>query len=475
MSEHSNSSDFGSKEFMHQRQLKKGVAGWMLLATLGVSYVISGDYAGWNFGIATAGWGGMLIAACLMGLMYLTLVLSLAEMSAAIPTAGGGYSFARRVMGPVGGYATGLAVLLEYAIAPAAIVIFIGQYTNALFGWDGPTVYATFYLIFVGIHLIGAGEALRIMMVITALAVIAIIVTALGLFPHFEASNLFDIAANPDVAGSSAFLPEGWHGVWAALPFGMWLFLAVEGVPLAAEEAKDPKTDMPRGIIAAMIFLLISAAVVMFLVPGAAGASATGEYGAPLVDALRKVYGQDSMLANFVNVVGLAGLIASFFSIIYGYSRLVFALSRAGYLPDFMSLTGKRKVPTWALVIPGIFGFIASLTGEGDMMIMMAVFGATISYALQAYSHILLRRNEPDLERPYKTPGGTVTAGIALILSIVALSSCFAYDARAALWAAGLYAIGMAYYFVFKHKEVSKHTAEEEFAAIQEAEAELDG
>lgn len=468
------STEFGSSEFMHDRQLKKGVAGWFLLATLGVSYVISGDYAGWNFGIATAGWGGMLIAAVLMGIMYLTLVLSLAEMSAAIPTAGGGYSFARKVMGPVGGYATGLAVLLEYAIAPAAIVIFIGGYLNALIGWDGPTVYAIFYAIFIGIHLIGAGEALRIMLVITALAVVAIIATAFGLIPYFEVANLFDIPANPEVIGSTTFLPQGWGGVWAALPFGMWLFLAVEGVPLAAEEAKDPAKDMPRGIIGAMLFLIGSAVLVMLLVPGAAGASATGGYGAPLVDALRAVHGQDSMLANFVNVVGLTGLIASFFSIIYGYSRLVFALSRAGYLPAFMSLTGKRKVPAWALIIPGIVGFLASLTGEGDRMIMIAVFGATISYALQAYSHILLRKNEPDLERPYKTPGGVITPWITVILSVLALTSCFVYDYIAAFWAVGLYAFGMVYYFVFKHKEVSKHSAEEEFEAIFKAEAELD-
>ncbi|WP_022941765.1 ethanolamine permease [Psychromonas hadalis] len=466
--------DSGSSEFMEQRQLKKGVAGPFLLASLGVSYVISGDYAGWNFGLATAGWGGLLIAATLMGIMYLALVLVLAEMSSAIPTAGGGYSFARRVMGPVGGYATGLAVLLEYAIAPAAIVIFIGQYTNALFGWDGPTVYATFYVIFIAIHLIGAGEALRVMMVITALAVIAIIVTAFGLAPHFEVANLFDIPPDVNVAGATEFLPYGWYGVWAALPFGMWLFLAVEGVPLAAEEAKDPKKDVPRGIIGAMLFLLVSAAVVLFLVPGAAGASAAGEMGAPLVDALRKVYGEDSMLASFVNVVGLAGLIASFFSIIYGYSRLVFALSRAGYLPAFLSLTGKRKVPTWALVVPGLVGFIASLTGEGDKMIMIAVFGATISYALQSYSYILLKKNEPELERPYKTPGGSFTATISLVLSLIALSSCFVYDFNAAMWAVGLYVVGMLYYFIFKHKEVSKKTAEEEFAALKSAEAELD-
>lgn len=473
MSNHVESSDRGSKEFMEHRQLKKGVAGWMLLATLGVSYVISGDYAGWNFGIATAGWGGMLVAALLMGLMYFTLVLVLAELSAAIPTAGGGYSFARRAMGPVGGFATGLAVLLEYAIAPAAIVIFIGQYVDALMGWNGPMVYAAFYIVFIGVHLIGAGEAMRTMMVITAFAVIAVIATGIGLFPHFEVANLFDIAANPEVSGSTTFLPEGWGGVWAALPFGIWLFLAVEGVPLAAEEAKDPAKDVPRGIIAAMLFLLCSATMVMLLVPGAAGAKAAGSYGAPLVDALRAVYGENSMLASFVNVVGLAGLIASFFSIIYGYSRLVFALSRGGYLPEVLSRTGERKVPVWGLIIPGIVGFIASLSGEGDMMIMIAVFGATISYALQCYSFILLRNKEPDLARPYKTPGGKLTACISMILAIIALTSCFVYDSRAAFWAVGLYAAGMLYFFVFKYKEVSKHSAAEEFAAIQEAEEEL--
>ena len=88
--------------YLAKRQLRKGTAGWILLAGLGVSYVISGDFAGWNFGIAEAGWGGFAIAACLMALMYLALVLSLAEMSAAIPAAGGGYSFARQAMGPAG-------------------------------------------------------------------------------------------------------------------------------------------------------------------------------------------------------------------------------------------------------------------------------------------------------------------------------------------------------------------------------------
>ncbi|GEK74377.1 MULTISPECIES: ethanolamine permease [Halomonas] len=459
------------QDYLAKRQLKKGSAGWLLLAGLGVSYVISGDFAGWNFGIAEAGWGGFVIAAGLMGLMYFALVLSLAEMSAAIPAAGGGYSFARQAMGPAGGYLTGLAVLIEYALAPAAIVIFIGAAVEELLGLNGPAIYALFYAVFIGIHLTGAGEALKVMMVISGLAVFAILATALALFGVFDASNLFDIAPS-DAAGASAFLPFGWAGVWAALPFGMWLFLAVEGVPLAAEEAKNPARDVPRGIIGAMLFLLVTAVLVVVLLAGAAGAGAIGASGVPLVDALKAA--DHPTLATLVNVLGLAGLVASFFSIIYGYSRLVFALSRAGYLPKMLSLTSRRKAPTWALVVPGVFGFLVSLSGEGDLILGMAVVGATVSYALMALSHILLRVKRPELARPYRTPGGILTSGVALVLSLVALSGVYAFDPRAFLYTLGLFALGAAYFFLYSRNTLVAKTAEEEFALVADAEESLE-
>ncbi|WP_025563382.1 ethanolamine permease [Psychromonas sp. SP041] len=457
-----------NEEYLAQRQLKKGAAGWILLAGLGISYVISGDFAGWNFGIAQAGWGGFVIAAVLMGVMYLTLVLSLAEMSAAIPAAGGGYSFARQAMGPAGGYLTGLAVLIEYTLAPAAIVIFIGSSVNELLGLDGPLVYAAFYLVFVGIHIFGAGEALKVMMVISALAVLAIIATGVVLLPEFNVDNLFDIVPS---AGGTEFLPMGYYGVWAALPFAMWLFLAVEGVPLAAEEAKDPAKDVPKGIIAAMIFLLFTAILVVVLVAGAAGAQVTAGSAVPLVDAL-KMTGNPN-IATMVNVLGLAGLVASFFSIIYGYSRLVFALSRAGYLPQKLSLTSKRKVPVRALIVPGVLGFLLSLTGEGDLMLSMAVVGATVSYAMMSGSHILLRIKQPNLNRPYKTPGGVVTSGISFVLSLIALTGVYAYDVRAFYFTLVLFVIGMAYYALVGRNNLVASSAEEEFAMLSRAEDEL--
>ncbi|HHF0551884.1 TPA: ethanolamine permease [Vibrio antiquarius] len=458
------------QEYLAKRQLKRGTAGWILLAGLGVSYVISGDFAGWNFGIAQAGWGGFLIAAIAMAVMYFTLVLSLAEMSAAIPAAGGGYSFARQAMGPTGGFFTGLSVLIEYALAPAAIVIFIGSAVNELVGIDGPVVYALFYAVFIAIHMAGVGEALKVMMVISGLAVLAILITAAVLIGHFDVNNLFDI--DPATAQATEILPFGWYGVWAALPFAMWLFLAVEGVPLAAEEAKNPAKDVPKGIIGAMLFLLLTATLVVVLLAGAVGSKVIGDSAVPLVDAL-KLTG-NSTIAMAVNLLGLAGLIASFFSIIYGYSRLVFALSRAGYLPQTLSLTSDKKVPSRALLVPGVFGFLVSLTGEGDLILAMAVVGATVSYALMSLSHILLRIKQPELARPYKTPGGVITSSISLVLSLIAMTGVYAFDPSAFFMTMGLFLIGGVYYGLYSRNKLVAATAEEEFAMLSVAELELE-
>lgn len=460
-------------EYFAQRQLKKGAVGWLLLVGLGVSYVISGDFAGWNFGIAQGGWGGLFVATIVVALMYLCMSLSMSEMSTMLPTAGGGYSFARVAFGQFGGYLTGTAILIEYAVAPAAIAVFIGNYCEALFGIGGWPIYLFCYVFFMAIHLKGAGEALKIMFGITAIACVALLVFIVAMVPHFNAANLFNIAVMPHTAGASSFLPLGYMGIWAAVPFAIWFFLAVEGVPLAAEEAKDPAKSLPRGLIGAMLILTAFAMLILFLGAGAAGANTLQNSGAPLVDALVKVYGTNTWLATFVNFVGLAGLIASFFSIIYAYSRQIFALSRAGYLPTSLSLTNKNKAPYLAIIIPGIIGFLLSLTKEGDSLILIAVFGATISYVLILLSHIKLRLSKPDMPRPYKTPGGIITSSIALVLAVAAVVAGFVVNPKVWFIAAGIYVVFIAYFLFYSRYHLVKGTPEEEFANIKAAEQEL--
>lgn len=459
-----------TSDYLAKRTLKTGTAGWVLLAGLGVSYVISGDYSGWNFGLEQGGFGGLLIAAILIAGMYLAMVLGMAEMSSALPAAGGGYTFARRALGPWGGFATGTAILIEYAIAPAAIATFIGAYVESLglFGiTDGWWVYLAVYAIFIGVHLAGVGEALKVMFVITGIALVGLVIFAVAAAFQFDASNLTDIAPT-DAAGASSFLPMGYLGIWAAVPFAIWFFLAIEGVPLAAEEAKDPARNVPRGIIAAMAVLLVTATAMLILVTGAGGADAMKDSGNPLVEALG-----DSGAATVVNYIGLAGLIASFFSIIYAYSRQLFALSRAGYLPRSLSVTNSRKAPVLALIVPGIIGFAITFTGQGAMLLNMAVFGAALSYVLMMVSHIVLRRREPDMPRPYRTPGGTATTGFALVVAALAVVATFLVDSTAALWCLVVFAVFMAYFGLYSRHHLVASSPDEEFAALAAAEDEL--
>ena len=463
---------------MEKRQLRAGAAGWVLLAGLGIAYVISGDYAGWNFGLAEGGWGGLLIATVLMAIMYSCMVLGLAELSSSLPVAGAGYGFARRALGPLGGFATGTAILIEYAIAPAAIVIFIGGYVESLdiFGIEaGWPLYLAFYAVFIGVHLYGVGEALKLMFAITVIAVVGLIVFVVAMVPEFDSSNLTDIAAT-DAGGASDFIPLGIAGVLSAFVYGIWFFLAIEGVPLAAEETRDPKRDMPKGIIAGMAALLLFAALILTLAPGGAGSEALSGSDNPLPDALGIAHGEDAFVTEFVNYVGLAGLVASFFSIIYAYSRQLFALSRAGYLPRALSVTSGRKTPAVALVIPGLIGFLlAAITEDGATMINIAVFGAAISYVLMTLSHIVLRRREPDLERPYRTPGGVATTGVALVLAIAAVIATFFVDEKAAGITAGVFLVALAYFWLYSRHRLVADAPEEEFEAIERAEAELTG
>ncbi|NWJ69288.1 ethanolamine permease [Pseudonocardia sp. ICBG1122] len=457
-------------DYLERRQLRTGAAGWVLLAGLGVSYVISGDYSGWNFGLAQGGFGGLLIAGVVIAGMYFAMVLGMAELSSALPAAGGGYTFARRALGPWGGFATGTAILIEYAIAPAAIATFIGAYVESLglFGiTDGWWVYLAAYLLFIGIHIAGVGEALKVMFVITAIAVLGLLIFAVAAVPLFDAANLVDIAPTA-AAGASPFLPFGYLGIWSAVPFAIWFFLALEGVPLAAEEARDPERNVPRGIVAAMLVLLVTGALVLVLATGALGAQALSESGNPLVEALG-----GSTAGVVVNYVGLAGLVASFFSIIYAYSRQTFALSRAGYLPRVLSVTNGRKAPTLALIVPGAIGFLLSLTGQGDVLLNMAVFGAALSYVLMMVSHIVLRRTAPEMPRPYRTPGGVVTTGFALVVAVLAVIATFLVDPVAAGATLGAFALFMLYFALYSRHHLVAAAPDEEFAALAQAEAEL--
>ena len=476
--------------YFDKRGLKRHAGAWSLWA-LGVAAVISGDFSGWNLGIGEAGWGGMLVATVVIGLMYLLMIYSIAEMSAAMPHTGGAYSFARSAMGPWGGFVTGLAESIEYVITTAVVGTFSGLYADAitqdLFGFSMPlwAWVVLFYIVFIGLNSAGAAASFRFAVVITiiSLAVLGVFFVLALTSGRFEWDNLWNIA--PD-AGGSTFLPFGVGGVLAALPFAIWFFLGIEELPLAAEETHTPQRDVPRGSLMGMFTLLVTAFLVLVLNPGVVGAEEISGSGEPILDGFRAIF-PDSSIASLLALFALAGLVASFQGIMFAAGRNMYSLSRAGYYPKVLSLTGGRKVPWVALLVSGLIG-VALVVGLGALragsgesltdsqvtvagqLLNIAVFGAVIAYFLQMVSFVLLRRRLPDAERPYVSPvgvAGAVVAGVIAAATLVILP--FNPDYRSVIVGVAIFfAIGLAY-FAIRGRHHLVFSPEEEYAMSQGA------
>src|SRR5688572_10645168 len=389
--------------YFEKRKLRRHAAFWSLWA-LGVGAVISGDFYGWNLGLDAGGFGGLLIAGVVITVMFYGLCYSIAEMSPAMPHTGGAYSFSRSAMGPWGGFINGLAENIEYVITPAVVVGAMGFLSHDIVvditGYDGalnsPVLWwLIFYIIFVGINILGIEIAMRFTVVITVLAlgIFAFYYVAVVVKGSFDSSLLTNI---PPDEGESSFLPKGIAGIFPALPSAIWFYLAIEELPLAAEESHDPKRDIPRATLWGLTTLIFTGAIVLFLNTGLVGATPLGDSATPLFDGFTVIFGEGTS-AELLGLAGLIGLIASFFTIIYAYGRNTYSLSRAGYFPQWLSLTHKtRKTPHVALIAGGVVGYLLSLLiyqlGKSESvtagqivgaLLYMAVFGAVISYAMQ--------------------------------------------------------------------------------------------
>ena len=468
--------------YLDKRQLRKK-ANWLLLWALGVGAVISGDYFGWNFGLSVGGFGGLLIATIVVAAMYVCMVYSIAELSTALPHAGGFYSFTRSAFGPWAGYLVGITDTIEYVITPAVIVVGIGGYLHTLFPLMPTYFWWIFaYALFVGINVKGVELTLKVGLLVTLLAIVVLVVFYVGALVSgaFRSELLFNIQPEP---GQSRFLPKGTYGIFAALPFAIWFYLAIEQLPLAAEETVDIVRDMPRALILGIITLLLLSVFTLVLNSGVhGGASAIGVSDAPLVNGFESVFGAGATTA-ILTLIALAGLIASFHTIIYAYGRVLFALSRAGYFPRWISVTGKTThTPHYALIVGAGIGLICALIIDrfgsgivGAALLNMAVFGAVISYAMVLFSYIKLKQTHPNLKRPYVSPLGRAGAYVGVTLALISLGATFAVqDYRAGVIGVVVFlVVALLYFGLYSSKRLVAQAPEEEVALIEEAEKEL--
>ena len=468
-------------EYFDKRGLKRHAGSWGLWG-LGVAAVISGHFSGWNEGIGQAGWGGAFIAFLVIGTMFLFMIYSISEMSAALPHTGGAYSFSRTAMGPWGGYITGFAETIEYVITTAVVAVFTGYYAleifSELFGIQLDLWVWTvgFYILLLILNSSGAKASFKFAfwIAIISLATLASFALSALFSGKFAVANLFNIEAGTNF-GASVFLPYGAASVLLALPFAIWFFLGIEELPLAAEETHSPQEAVPIGALRGMITLIVSALIILVLNPGVVGSQQIGGSGTPLLDGLAVIF-PDGRIASIISLFALTGLIASLQGIMFAAGRNIYSLSRAGYYPKFLSLTGSQTKAPWvallAATVIGIFLiiFLPIFLGIDNetlafSLLSMAVFGAVISYALQMAAYLLLKKNLPNINRPYLSPVGAGGAWISMIIAIVVLVVLFfSPDYRMpVIYLAFAFLAGLLYFGLYTRKRLVL-SPEEKFA-----------
>ena len=406
--------------------------GTVQLWGIAVGLVISGEYFGWSYGWASAGTLGFAVTAIFVALMYTCFIFSFTELTTAIPQAGGPFAYSKRAFGATGGYIAGAATLIEFVFAPPAIALAIGSYLNVQFpGLDPKWVAVGAYLLFMTLNIAGVQLAATFELLITVLAIGELLVFMGVVSPGFSLASFM----RGGWAGQDDFSMAAIPGMLAAIPFAIWFFLAIEGVAMAAEEARNPRRSIPVAYIAGILTLVALAIGVMVFAGGVGDWTKLANINDPLPQAMKAVVGADSGWLHMLVWLGLFGLVASFHAIILGYSRQIFALAREGFLPRGLARIHPRfRTPHLAVLAGGAVGMIAIFSDRvvsfgGQTLtaniVTMSVFGAITMYIVSMLSLFRLRRTEPGMMRPWRAPGypwvpafAVAAAGVCLVTMV---------------------------------------------------------
>lgn len=359
--------------------------------------------------------------------------------------------YANRGLGTQLGLLAGMAQIIEFVFAPPAIAAAIGAYFHIFFPQVPIIAIAIVaYIIFTALNIYGVRAAATFELIITAFAVFELLLFAGVTLPHFKLDNL----------QLHAF-PFGWEGVWAAIPFAIWFFLAIEGVANVAEETINPQKNILRGFGSALITLIILCILTFLSAVGVGGWEKIvyPEPGAPASDsplpmALSQITGSSGWLYHLLITIGLMGLVASFHGIILAAGRATFEFGRIKYIPPVFGKVHPRfRTPANALLVNMVVGIIALLTGKTAEIITIACFGALALYILSMITVIALRRKEPDMPRPFRVPLYPWLPIIALVIAAVAMVAMITLYLKLALLFFGLLALSYIWFhFSVKNK-----------------------
>jgi ethanolamine permease len=429
-------------------ELKKSLSP-LLLWSLGVGYVISGMYFGWNLGLEKGGTYGMGIATILVIILYVCFSFSYCELACAIPKAGGGFEYANKAFGSKIGFITGLAQIIEFVFAPPAIALAIGAYVHLSFP-QIPVIATSIavYAIFTSLNIFGIKAAAIFELCITVLAVGELLLFAGITLPHFSVENF----------GKHSAIT--FDGVFAAIPFAIWFFLGIEGVANVAEETADPQKDILKGFGSALFTLVVLCVLTFVASIGVGGwqkivfTDSNVISDSPLPLALGQIVANDSWLFHLLIGIGIFGLVASFHGLILAGGRATMEFGREGFAPKILgNVHSKFATPANALLINMALGVIALFTGKTAEIITIAVFGALTLYIISMAALIQLRKTAPNLSRPFIVPFYPILPYLAIIIGLICMIAMVYFNIFLAILYFSVLAIGyLLNFLIFKAK-----------------------
>jgi ethanolamine permease len=397
------------------------VLGPMHIWALGVGIVLVGEFMGWNFSIAKGGSLGSIIACWTVGILYVCLVMINTEIGSVIPEAGGQYAMAKYLLGPLASFNVGLMLVFEYAMLEAADALVVGQILQSLH----PDIQATPYIILTLLLLTylnyrGVYATLTLNFFITALAFITILILLVGTKFYSASESLLRIKQFSDG------LPYGWIGILAALQFGIWFYLGIEGTALAAEECRSTSRSLPVGALVGLVTLLIGATISWYVCSGLVAAGKLGESVYPLYDAARATGKPLIIAALFAGTI--LSCLASANGCINDASRAWFAMARDTLIPEAFAATHpKYKTPYRAILFLLPISLAFGFTGLLDQVITFSILSALLVYLFTPYMMIKFRSMYPlgSIKRGYTAPWHPVVAYVLLALTMATLAGMY--------------------------------------------------
>lgn len=390
---------------------------------LGVGIVLVGEFMGWNFSVAKGGAYGSLIACWVVGLLYTCVAMIDSEVTSTVAAAGGQYTQAKHIIGPLMAFNVGLYLVMAYTMLEAADALVVGDLIKSVaaeFGQPNldPHPFVLLTIAFLAwLNYRGVFMTLTVNLVITAAAFLSIVILFFGVQPWHPDAILHHRRLLTE-------LPYGWIGVVAALQFGMWYYLGIEGTCQAAEEVRSAGRAIPLGTMGGMITLLIAAAMTWYVASGLMPWEYLGQAVTPLYDAARLTGSTTLQVLLFVGT--FFGAVASANGCINDASRAWFSMGRDRYMPVWFGAVHPRyRTPYRAILFLVPIAVSFAFTGLLDQVITFSILSGLLGYTFMSINIVKFRRQWPleSINRGYIHPFHPIPA---IVLGLLCATVYFA-------------------------------------------------